>query len=634
MGSMSMRRRIATRCSEGVMLIRTHPVPAASVLVTFLGLLYAVSLFIGLRHMNSDDNGYQLRAVRFFSQQITPEVVFDTMTVKIRLRIFNTFIENGMGALQESPWYDVLNLSSYVTCVLAFGWLMARFTTRSVGLLVVYGVSVLFPLHMFYTIPQSYPVEFIWTITCMFLALGFVDSALIEGSKRQLVIGTLLFFLSLNGQEYNLVLSPVLLFATVGYRVWKNQRLVPWRELRWLFGSVVAYAVLFIANYVYQRFVLNKQSVHLSVSFDVVDWAYALFRHFRASMVPVGLFDGIRIITLLPPQGITFAPSFTYASFFSGSQDWLSMAVVFAWAAMCWLLLFLRVSLTKYQALLIGLFGLLLAFVPAGVVTSSALYQKMFQTNYVSGHITTFHMNLGMTLIGIALGGWLKQLHVQRYLSVAILVFCVLGGATIQTIIFRYNASNRQMMNYGMQRWEALHLLGAYNRLTQAHTTPMTFLTDTYQTRVGVAGAPSISGGQSSYWSKYVAKVVGVPVTLIFDKGGKLDNRPRFEYSAMESGHPLGYILRPCSEPTCVEVIVLSAMARDVAVQMEAHTIRHISSSEWACSSICVYRTKLPSEDAIPVPIPVRVLRQTSLLQQVYDAAFGKFTLNFGMLIP
>ena len=310
------------------------------------------------------------------------------------------------------------------------------------------------------------------------------------------------------------------------------------------------------------------------------------------------------------------------------------MALVFLWATVCWLLLFMRVSLSKYQAFLLGLFGLFLAFVPAGVVTSSALYQKMFQTNYVSGHITTFHMNLGLTLIGIALGGWLKQLHVNKYLSIAMLVFCVSVGATCQTIIFRYNASNRQMMNYGMQRWDALHLLGTYNRLTQVHTTPITFLTDTYQTRVGVAGAPSITGGQSSYWSKYVAKVVGVPVTLIFDKGGKLDNRPRFEYTAMESGYPLGYILRPCSETTCVEVIALSSMARDVVVQASVHTFRHIGSSDWSCSSICVYRTKLSSEEAIPVPIPVRVPRQTTLLQQAIDAAFGKFTLNFGMLIP
>ena len=176
MGSNARWGRIQSRLYQYVAQLRQHPKSTLSWFVALMAVLYATSLIFGLRHMNSDDNYYQLRAIRFFSEPLTPHRIFDTLTKKMRLRIFNTPIERVMGSLQESAiLYDVLNISSLVLCYVMLAWLVARLSSRATAQMLIVAVCMLFPLHFAYTIPQSYPVEFIWTLTCLWTSAIIVD---------------------------------------------------------------------------------------------------------------------------------------------------------------------------------------------------------------------------------------------------------------------------------------------------------------------------------------------------------------------------------------------------------------------------------------------------------------------------
>lgn len=633
---MPTRNTFNTQYNRFVALLRTLGGGAYTrlmILITTMSIFVNSALFVGLRHMNSDDNVYQLRAVNFFSQPFSLEIIFRTITMKPRLRIFNTFIEHVMGSLQESSiLYDVMNISSFVVFLLALGWVMQRFVSFRFALFSLFAISALFPLHFFYTIPQSYPVEFIWTLGCLCLAVGTLDHGIQSGSRRWQALGLALFFLSLNGQEYHLILCPLVAVVAVGYRTITEGKPIPWRVV--IAGGVVygLFVGLFLANYLYHRSMLAEGYQHLVVSFDGVAGGTTLLKLYRTSILAIGLGEGIRLMSAFPQNGISFPAEFTYELFFTGPQDWASMALVFACASVCWYLMLTRITLKNAQLVLVATVGLLFAFVPAAVVSVSKLYQKLLPNNFVNGHITSFHVHIGITLLLLAVAIWVMQMRKPLVLQVLLVVCLVGGAASYQTVVFRYNSSNRQLMNYAMQRWDAIRLLGLYHYAEPGLKRDVSYASSTLQTRLGVAGAPSSGKGKPIYWTNYAQVVVGIPVAFYYEKPSPSPSYPRFEYATGERGEPLVFVLDRCIDASCVEVVTISTEPIAATLHVSTRTSERLTASSWECATVCIVRRKISYADVLIVPYIARPDETPTLFHQLIGAVRGEFSPGFGMI--
>ena len=603
------------------------------IIISTMSIFLNSALFVGLRHMNSDDNVYQLKSKDFFSQPMTFDVIFQTITKKARLRIFNTFIEHVMGSLQESSvLFDVINISSFVVFLLALGWVLQRFVSFRFALISLFAISALFPLHFFYTIPQSYPVEFIWTLGCLCLAVGTLDHGLQSGSRRWQALGLAFFFLSLNGQEYQLILCPLVAIVAVGYRTITEGKPIPWRVV--IAGGVVygLFVGMFLANYLYHRSMLAEGYQHLVVSFDGVAWGTTLLKLYRTSILAVGLGEGIRLMSAFPQNGISFPAEFTYERFFMGPQDWASMALVFACASVCWYLMLTRIVLKNAQLILVATVGFLFVFVPTAVVSVSKLHQKLIPNNFVNGHITSFHVHIGITLLLLATAIWAMQMRKPLVLQVMLVVCLVGGAAAYQTVVFRYNTSNRQLMNYAMQRWDAIRLLGLYHDAEPGLMRDISYASSTLQTRLGVAGAPSSGKGKPIYWTKYAQAVVGIPVAFYYEKPSSSPSYPRFEYATGERGEPLVFVLDRCSDASCVEVVTLSTEPIAATLHVSTRTTEKLTASSWECATVCIVRRKISYEDVLIVPYVDRPVETPTLFRQLIGAVRGEFSPGFGMI--
>jgi hypothetical protein len=632
MGSNARWGRIQTRLHKYVGRFHQHPKSTLSWFVTLLAVLYATSLIFGLRHMNSDDNFYQLRAIPFFSEPVTLQSIFDTMTSKIRLRLFNTLIEHVMGSLQESAiLYDVFNISSLVLCYAMLAWLVARLSSRATAQMLFVAVCMLFPLHFAYTIPQSYPVEFIWTLTCLWTSAILFDSYLLQPRRGVVTWGIVLFFLSLNGQEYNMVLSPLVVAHTIAIRVHMQRMVLPWRMIASLAGAIAGYLALFGANYAYHRVVLGRQSTQIALSLDLVAWLHAMGGHFRISVLPIGLLDGIRLHTKNPQFGFQFPNEFTYSTFFTGHQDWVSMGVVFICAGLVWFFMLSAVSLSRLQRVVLLGIGFSIMCVPAAVVATSKLYQKLFVTEIINGHVTSFHVHVGLSIIIVALASWV--FHIRHHATVRMvgIVLVVTLLAAFQTIVFRYNTTNRQVMNYAMQRWDAIALVAKYQQTLPGRVDPLTLSSDTIFNRVGVAGAPNFPAGTPNYWTRYVQGIHGVPLTFVSQKSSSTDaHYPRFEYAVQTSGRPVSFLLDRCDQPDCVRFTVMRDEPIDTTVVIDRTTVLSVVGADWRCTEICFVVRDIATKGLQHPPAVRSPHVAESLLIQALRSPFGYLRADFG----
>lgn len=632
MGSNARWGLIQTRLHQYVAQLRQHPKSTLSWFVVLMAVLYATSLIFGLRHMNSDDNYYQLSTIRFFSEPVTPQSIFDTMTRKIRLRLFNTLIEHVMGRLQESAiLYDVLNISSLVLCYAMLAWLVARVSSRATAHMLIVAVCMLFPLHFAYTIPQSYPVEFIWTLTCLWTSAILVDSYLLQPRRRVLIWAVMLFFLSLNGQEYNLVLNPLVIAITIAFRVHMQRRVLPWKLIASLTGGIAGYLALFGANYAYHSVVLGKQSAQIALSLDLVAWLRAMGGHFRVSIMPIGLFDGIRLHTQNPQFGFQFPKDFTYSTFFSGHQDWASMGIVFVGAGLIWFYMLSAVSLSRLQRVALLGIGLSIMCVPAAVVATSKLYQKMFVSEIIIGHVTSFHVHVGLSIILVALASWFFQIRSHATMRLVGIILVVTMLAAFQTIVFRYNTTNRQVMNYAMQRWDAITLVAKYQQTLPGGLDPLTLSSDTLFNRVGVAGAPSFPAGTRNYWTRYVQGIHGVPWTFVSQKLSSTDaHYPRFEYAVQTTGSPVSFLLDRCDQPDCVRFTVMRDKPIDTTIVIDRTTVLQVDGADWRCAEICFVVRDVATKGLQHPPAVRSPQVAESLLIQALRSPFGYLRADFG----
>ena len=632
MGSNAHWGRIHTRLHQYVAYLLQHPKSTLSWFVTLLAVLYATSLIFGLRHMNSDDNYYQLATIKFFAKPVTPQIIFDTMTRKNRLRLFNTFIERVMGRLQESAFlYDVLNISNLVLCYAMLAWLVARLSSRATAQMLIVAVCMLFPLHFAYTIPQSYPVEFIWTLTCLWTSAILLDSYLLQPRRGVLIWGVLLFFLSLNGQEYNFVLNPLVIAITIAFRVRMQRSVLPWKMIASLAGSFAGYLALFGANFAYHYVVLGRQSSRTAVSLDLVAWLHAMGGHFRVSVLPIGLLDGIRLFTNNTQFGFEFPNEFTYSTFFTGHQDWVSMGIVFVGAFLIWFFMLSAVSLSRLQrAVLLGI-GFSIMCVPAAVVSTSKLYQKLFVSELINGHVTSFHVHVGLSIILVALASWFFQIRSHATARLVGIVLVVTMLAAFQTIVFRYNTTNRQVMNYAMQRWHAIALVAKYQKTLPGGLETLTLSSDTLFNRVGVAGAPNLPEGTSNYWTRYVQGIHGVPWTFVSEKLSSTDaHYPRFEYAVQTSGRPVSFLLDRCDQPDCVRFTVIREEPIDTTVVIDRTTVLPVLGADWRCTEVC-FVVRDVATSGLQHPPSVRSPQiAKSLLIQAIRSPFGYMRADFG----
>lgn len=590
--------------------------------------------FVGLRHMNSDDNSYQLRAMRFFADGVTPAALWDTVTLKPRLRLFNTYIEHGMGFLQETVfWYDFLNIS----CVLVFLWALGRalgqLFDRRIGLVVVMAVMGWFPLHFYYTIPQSYPVEFLWAQAAFWFAAAQYDTAIRTDNIRAARIGLGLFFLALNGQEYNLVVFPALLVLIGVYRAVSDGIPLPWRLWRQYALVFLCYVGLFVANYLIHPPDPGVGAQRLTLSLDVARWTAAIGVLIRTSVLPIGLVNGISIKTASPLTVFPLPDRFDYCSFVCGAQDWLSMAVVFGAAALAWYLVLGGVRMAAHHAAWLALLGTVLALIPAMVVTVSAYYQQQLLRQMINGHVSTFMMHCGSCLLLVAALGWLHGLVRPGWWSQLVLISAVCGCATIQLITFRYNTTNRQLMNAAMQRWSAVHDLAAWWSPQTAQATETTFSSQTLQTRIGVAGAPTVRGEPYGYWSAYARQILHAPVA--FAPLNPSDVRlPRFEYTLSPTGNPVSIVQLPAGSDGSAPFVLISRTAQAGVLWIDDQPVRTVAVTDWQVGPRATVALTVPVPQSTRPAFFVGARRAPALLVQWALAPFGNVATEFGMHHP
>jgi hypothetical protein len=587
--------------------------------------------------MNSDDMNYEIKSIAFWDE-FTLQTIFTLPFHGSRFAPFSKFIEPMMSVLQQSTYlYDLLNIGSVVMFLGVLGWLIARLSTRSFALLVVFAICALFPLHFFYTIPQSYPVEMMYSLTFLCLAAIAIDMHLLTQTRGALLWGCVFFFIALTGNEFNPVLNAMILLCTMVARTTQQRRAFPWRVVGWLGAIVLMYVAIYVANALYHQIVLHTVSARMTPNVDPILWGSTLWLHLRASVLPIGLIDGIRLVSQNLQHEYTLPRRFTYDLFFTGQQDWWSMAVVFGVSAYAWYALIKHATVTNTLRMFMLAIACVFIFVPAGIVSTSSQYQTNFAREYQNGHVSTFHVHLGVTLLLVVFAQWIwhrKRTSLVGTLA-GILILCGLAG--LQTVVFRYNTTNRQLMNYSMQRWDAVNMFMTYVREKELQRSPATYVTETLQTRIAVAGVPKYPDGSPNYWTRYAQSVQQTAITFEYDKKGRQQPPalPRFEFAAQPSGDPVSFLLYPCDrDEQCLQVIALSGEPIDQVVSFDTQTTQNLTHDSWNCTEVCVATFSLQTSLEDPVPYIVLTDDSPSLLMQAIGAPFGNHTKNFGLGTP
>ncbi|MGN6652962.1 hypothetical protein, partial [Trinickia sp.] len=387
--------------------------------------------------------------------------------------------------LSDSAWYDVVNLSSFALVYASLIVFLRRIGSISAALGLASATLLLFPLHYFFTFPQGYPLIYSWGLAAGLLSPALLASHIDNPSPYKRWISVALFLCSLWGPEYNFVLHAALLVVIVVHRGVRSFRAMWTRAWPYAIGSILTFGV-YLAYSLSARTAGGNGDSRVSVGLHPLTWLETMLTLQGKAFLPSALAIGLNLSSA-PAQGTPTVDSpLTYAGLWHSAHDHLSLVAVFLAASWAFFVLLKRQATTPKACVYYAAASLLIAAIPAGIVSISSLYQTNVLKGYLQGHLVTFYSQLGLSGVLFSLCMLACAATPDRLRS-AIRATCVILLASAATLTFAYNNLNRQLMMANAQKWAAMSELVDFAYSSGANLTGKTIAAPAFWTSAGVS---------------------------------------------------------------------------------------------------------------------------------------------------
>jgi len=228
--------------------------------------------------------------------------------------------------------------------------------------------------------------------------------------------------------------------------------------------------------------------------------------------------------------------------------------------------------------------ALLIAVIPTGVVSLSAVYQAMVPPGYIQGHITSFLSQLGLTAAVWVICAWLVDLSRGHARIACALIGAIILSAMVTTL-FLYNNLNRQSMNASMQRWSAFTALTNYIYDQRSDLVAKTFYMPEFTQTYAVTAAPGpLPPYYINYWESFSAATLKHPIHAVAPRSDDIDGSVYATYFSVPSGQPVVVILEQPRDGHAGQLTAISP------VPLAGELIHGTSSrlKGWICDTVCV----------------------------------------------
>ncbi len=490
-------------------------------MLAFVSSVYVGWQLWGLRYTNHDDIFFNLAAWIFSDNYF--DFANQVAQTHGRLPAFiNMPVVLGVDRLGESYIYDIVNIGFFLSIYIALAWLLSKFGPICNAVSLVAIALILFPLHYYFTFPQGYPVMAAWEVSFVLLAAIFLIEHIQDKSRWRIATSVILFFCSLWGAEYNLVLHPFLMLTPLLF-MYDNQKFVNYnlksfcyRLLGIYWPYIIAIGVFVFAYEVYSdvvHHISTEKASRLKPNLEFNDWFNTLAILEAKAFLPISLWFGIKL-TAAVSQGVPDISSvLNYTSIFNGFYDRKSLLIFFILA---WVFCSLALHIHKFNLKVIRNYSIILiifALVPFSVLSVSSLYQNNVREGWTQGHLATFYAQLGMAGLFFLLFSILSNLSSSLLFRTISIQVGALVLAGVITMTFVYNNANRQVMSANSQKWFAMRELVDYIRIERPDLGKRIFFAPSFWTYSGVSNIPKEQEfvkefGGDNYWTKYIGSVL------------------------------------------------------------------------------------------------------------------------------
>lgn len=565
------------------------------VLVSIAGLAaaYLAWQLIGLRYTNHDDIYFHLCSQIFSGDYI--EYARSVAQKQARLQAYiNVPVILWVYSLANSVTFDLLNIGVFGLVYIGFGWLLACISGARNSLIIIAITLLLFPLHYYFTFPQGYPVMAEWGLAFVLISAALLDSHLRRPSVSKQIISAILFSLSLWGPEYNFILHPALLLVVFLSRGNFDLRLSLKKAWPHLVGWVAS-GVLYILYSMISREAGADAYGRVSIGFDVLAMARTFFVLQTKALLPLALWDGIRLVSAAT-QGSPQTPSLlNYFSLWHGARDAMSVAIVFILTFSIAAVGLCRQRLTRRQTLLCTILFLLLGVVPCLVLAASSHYQLIVLKGYLQGHLASFYSQLGFSGILFVLCAYLCNVSSGRFFGPAVVFISAAMLAAVATVTFVYNNVNRQVMAANQQKWLAMKELVDFVKSNRPDLLGGVIAAPDFWSLSGVSAIPEGNMPDGlNYWTSYARNALRA--SLEFSRSG---NRARVgyveaKYFANPSGDPISILLERAAEGWRITMVAARPVGGSISYQYGKDSLKDVSLAGWKCADICVKSLIVP----------------------------------------
>ena len=573
-----------------------------SIMLAIVASLYVGWQLWGLRFTNHDDIFFHLAAMIFSNDYLG---FANSVAQKHgRLAAFiNMPIVLTLDGLAKSYFYDILNIGSFLSIYFCLAWLLSRVGPLYAALSLISITLLLFPLHYYFTFPQGFPVMGAWEVCFIFLAESFLFDYLKSKSVYKFILSNFLFFCSLWGAEYNIILHPILILTPV-FKTNLRQlyKFVDAKEYFYFLAKIyfpyIISLVIFIfayETYSFSNSNLSTEKVErLKPSFDFLSWLYTFFVLEKKAFLPLGLWNGITLANS-DIIGMPSVPSILdYKSITEKVPEKTSIIILFVFS---WLISTLALQLLRLrQSAIVTYTYILLSIstVPCAVLSVSTLYQNGVRGGWIQGHLVTFYAQLGIAGLLVVVLSSLCNLASTRFVRVVIIQLATSILAGISTITFVYNNINRQVMSANYQKWVAMDTITQYIKVNKPDISNHIIYAPDFWKYSGVSSIPNEDElnsyfNKDNYWIQYAktALKVNLPIkNLDFQKN---QHALYATYSPTFSGDPIVVLYEENSLPQGGNLILVNRHPFEGSMYYYKNNGRLVHSNliGWECQSVC-----------------------------------------------
>lgn len=546
-----------------------------------LAFIYLCIQFFGLRNTNHDDIFLHLTSFVYKNNYFDFAKYAAYAHYRVQAYI-NMPLLLWVDSLNDSIWYDLCNIGIFFLLIYFLIKYISHLSSKDLAKSFLIFFSLLYPLHYYFTFPQSYPVMAAWPI--LFLFISF-DLYLKPNKKNNLakITSVLLFTLSLLGPEYNLILHPLLLIFTAYLFKQKIKSLTPYAV-----GSA-SYAIIYFAfaNHAKQSALdtVGRMSLHANLN-DLITTFFILI---SKSFLPIALISGIKFGDARILGGIDVPELITYSNLSSYSFNiaGLTLGILFF---IIFLFIFQTQELRFSHALRILIFAIIFCIIPNAVVSGSSHYQEIVMRGYIQGHLVSFYSLVGFSLLFFS--AFCLILNIRKFLKIRafLVVACSIVCSYFSILTYNYNFLNRETMHVNSGKWKAVTMLSEYIHKKRPDLKNLSFQSDPLWIPIGVSSIPEQSPfTRKKYWDDYTEKVLEKPLSFASqsEQGDML-----LEIKINSDGLPLLMIKKNTSNEISEKHILLSMNPVSLIKANDRNENVLVSKSDWSCDKICELNTE------------------------------------------